>query len=321
MSSFVLISSLLLLLTLTVSLAAGPSKRRLLELGLLLVLSLPLGSWLWQATALPQITLPSIPQGSAWHAGLFLQIPCFIWGIGTILGLIQFFTRLYGVKQWLRESHSLPEELAEETACVLNLNPATVARRFRQARSDCGPAMLPSIPGRILLPAAWQAWSPSQRKAALRHEWHHAQHHDAHWSALMDFMLTILWFHPLAWILRSQWHDEIEHQADRAALGQIAATDYASELLRLIEAGQGAAHPVGVGFAHSSSLIRFRRRLSRLFEPQDETNHSKAIACMGAILLLSATLIALACSSRTSNPVMTQETHLRLNATPFPADP
>jgi len=40
----------------------------------------------------------------------------------------------------------------------------------------------------------------------------------------MDLMIALLWAHPLAWLLRSQWREEIEHQADRAVLARISHT-------------------------------------------------------------------------------------------------
>lgn len=88
----------------------------------------------------------------------------------------------------------------------------------------------------------------------------------------MDLMIALLLAHPLAWLLRSQLREEIEHQADRAALRQIEADAYASALLRLVRTGHTPPRPIGVTFAHSSSSNRFRRRLLRLFEPHMNPN-------------------------------------------------
>jgi beta-lactamase regulating signal transducer with metallopeptidase domain len=137
----------------------------------------------------------------------------------------------------------------------------------------------------------------------------------------MDLMIALLWVHPLAWLLRSQWREEIEHQADRAALGQIEADEYASDLLRLVRTGHAPPPPIGVAFAHSSSSNRFRRRLLRLFEPPNESKRCGTIACIAAALLFAFTLLALSCHIRPdSAPEMTVEAQRRLNANPFPAD-
>ena len=109
----------------------------------------------------------------------------------------------------------------------------------------------------------------------------------------MDLMIALLWVHPLAWLLRSQWREEIEHQADRAVLGQIEADEYASDLLRLVRTGHAPPPPIGVAFAHSSSSNRFRRRLLRLFETPNESKRSGTIACAAAALLFTFTLLTL----------------------------
>jgi beta-lactamase regulating signal transducer with metallopeptidase domain len=187
---------------------------------------------------------------------------------------------------------------------------------------ECGPALLPTIPAKILLPAAWNRWSPGQRRAALHHEWHHSQNHDALWTLLMDFMVATLWIHPSAWLVRSQWREEMEHQADRAALGQLDPDQYASELLQIVRTGHRILPFIGVGFVHSGSANRFRRRLLRLFETPDEAKCSGAITCLAAGLLLATTLLILSCQIRhESSAEMPEETQLRLDANPFPADP
>jgi beta-lactamase regulating signal transducer with metallopeptidase domain len=138
-------------------------------------------------------------------------------------------------------------------------------------------------------------------------------------------MTVILWFHPLAWLLRSHWRDEIEHRADHAALRQADANaaEYASDLLQIITSGhQHRACPagVGVGFADTGSSRRFRRRLMRLFETGAETKRGWFFAIAGTILLLTTALIGVACRVQSEPDALTRETQLRLQADPFPSD-
>lgn len=322
MTRFFLIASVLLLLAPVMAARAGPWKRHFLQFTILLVLSLPVWIWLWPETAL--LDFVGIDFAPLHHLESSSAIDCLgcVWCIGVALGLLQMAVQIHKVAVWRKASATLPHTVLQEAATTLSLSVVDVSRFFRISHCSWGPASLPTLPSQTMLPTDWMDWTPRQRQAALRHEWYHALNHDAYWGMLLDLFTVVFWFHPLTWSLRHCWKEEIELQADQAAIGQTDPADYAADLLQLIVSNQGLHCPAGIGFAKRSSSNRFHRRIASILNshPAIRSPGTRTAAILCSLLLSAAAFLGVAWLAGSDPNPLEVEVSKRLIANPFPAD-
>lgn len=86
----------------------------------------------------------------------------------------------------------------------------------------------------ILLPMASKNWPEARQVAARLHEQAHIQRCDWLIYVLTRTIVSLLWFHPLAWWMHRQLIREAEHAADDQVLAAgVIPSDYASLLLSI----------------------------------------------------------------------------------------
>jgi WD40 repeat protein len=135
-----------------------------------------------------------------------------------------------------------------------------------QSDAACVPAVVGILAPRLVIPANWRAWSPSQRHCVLLHELAHIKRCDVAAQLLGRLALLVYWFNPLVWYAVRQLRAERELASDDCVLqaGQ-AASDYAEQLLRTLRTYRPARLELGVAMAHSA---RLDQRVLAILDPQ-----------------------------------------------------
>ena len=70
----------------------------------------------------------------------------------------------------------------------------------------------------IVVPAELKSSSPASLQMVMQHELNHIRRHDILWNNLINFIVAIVWFQPLAWIVRRRHRTEQENACDDAVL-------------------------------------------------------------------------------------------------------
>lgn len=154
----------------------------------------------------------TLPQSVWWPAWLWLT------GIGALLGQRGLWRSAFA---WWWRGRQAPAS-AEIEAHV-----AEVARRLgvrRRIRVVVSPALVCPIAFGVLrptvgLPANFAtAHGTREREAMLAHEVAHLSARDPLWLGLADFVIALLWWHPLVWWARRQLRAACETAADEASV-------------------------------------------------------------------------------------------------------
>ena len=154
---------------------------------------------------------------------------------------------------------------------------------------------------RIILPLAWQAWTPETLAAVLAHERAHAARRDPLVAVLARVNCAIFWFHPLAWWLERTLATLAEHVCDDAAVRAVTRRSYAETLLdiaAMVRRNNGRVVWQGVGVDGDGRLgQRIDRVLAGLSvsEPSRWRRLTVAASCAAAIV------VAVACRQEQGN--------------------
>jgi TonB family protein len=117
----------------------------------------------------------------------------------------------------------------------------------------------------ILVPAQFPEWTEPQREMVLLHERQHFRRAD-HWSILLGQLVrSVLWFHPVAWMLADRLSREQEMACDEAVIAAgHAAHEYAAFLLTNVRALRSAdLVPCAMAGSGADSV---KHRFARLLE-------------------------------------------------------
>ena len=120
---------------------------------------------------------------------------------------------------------------------------------------EVGGDIAPFSFGRRLYVSDWSARSATEREALLVHEGEHARRRHSVDNVAVALAATLLWFHPLVYLLRRELRLVHEFQADAAAVRALAPERYRAALL---SQQFGAAVPVlATSFVQSPLKLRF----------------------------------------------------------------
>ncbi|MDB6076697.1 MAG: antirepressor regulating drug resistance protein [Akkermansiaceae bacterium] len=131
-----------------------------------------------------------------WFRGIAM-----VWLAGTLLGLVALTRQAYARRRLMAGSRA-PDGNGAETADRL--------RRWLGIRREVQVRVHPDYESPvtwgvlrpvILLPGDSRHWPESQRRIVLTHELGHIQRHDALSGWILQALLIVYWFHPLAWRL------------------------------------------------------------------------------------------------------------------------
>lgn len=160
---------------------------------------------------------------AAWLAGVAIALARLVWCYGRLRAGARV-----GSAAWL--------------AVVRTAAPGFDLRRVRV--HPAGPALLCALPHSLLLlpeDFAQRFDTAATRELVLQHELTHARRGDAWWSLAMEIASALLWFHPLAWLVRPRFRLDQELACDAAALRAAPqrTPGYARALLDSV-----AVHPI-----------------------------------------------------------------------------
>lgn len=106
----------------------------------------------------------------------------------------------------------------------------------------------------IVVPAELKSSSPASLQMVMQHELNHIRRHDILWNNLINLIVAIVWFQPLAWIIRSRHRTEQENACDDAVLRNgHRPHEYA---LLLMELAQAARKRIVSGYSFVSMAGR-----------------------------------------------------------------
>jgi TonB family protein len=141
----------------------------------------------------------------------------------------------------------------------------------------------------ILLPAEARGWSEEKMRVVLAHELAHVRRGDAAWHVLAWIGASVYWWNPLAWAAWRGVRKESECAADDLVLKEVAATDYASQLLEIAK-GVGAPW-AAVAMARRS---QFEGRMRAILDARVNRTAPGGLVKAAAALCAVAVLVPLA---------------------------
>jgi beta-lactamase regulating signal transducer with metallopeptidase domain len=195
------------------------------------------------------------PAAPAWRV-----VPALLalWMAGVAVLAARLALAWRGLRRIIARSEDVPAHVVEQCCAVAKALSAPAARVVCSAE-----IATPCIAGFrhpvLLLPARAPV---DDLRGVFAHELAHAQGHDLAWNLLAHGATIVLWFHPLAWRLRSAHAAACDAVCDAVAadfLGDVSA--YSRTLARLALVALGPSPAPGLAMAHSSDI---RRRVDAL---------------------------------------------------------
>ena len=234
-------------------------RHLLLAAAFIVLLGLPVGSWIAPpiqlnillppgvpasvpVTSAPQgpaiaLNSPAVPSSQAISDGptraLSIAIAA-IWTGGTIVCLLPLVAGLWQLRRirrvsptWLDADKPL-QELASDMG---------IPRKVAVLRSDLipGPITCGVVRCAILFPRDALSWSDGAVRRAMVHELEHVRRRDGLMQIVARFVCALYWFHPLVWACGRRLGLEAERACDDAVLSRADAVEYADQLLTLAE--------------------------------------------------------------------------------------
>ncbi len=214
-----------------------------------------------------------------------------VWAMGLVLLILRLVSGVRRLRRDLAVSRVVdPGELPDESQELL----APAGIELRESSTLSMPLASGFRRPFILLPSDFRDWSDLRLRSVLAHETAHIQRFDPAVGFASYVCCSVLWFHPLMWLLHSLMRREGEKAADDVALRSgIRPADYAEQLVSLVrEYGrQIQPRPGVVSMASQSDL---RRRVHSVL---NRTDVAKRRPYVGAILIVMAVVVPIIAGS------------------------
>jgi TonB family protein len=183
-------------------------------------------------------------KGNRWHVSEILAV---VWAVGSGLLLLRIAIGHLTLSRLLRDA--TPLDTASPTPVYFaNVSVPVVAGLVNPV---------------ILLPRSAEAWTASQRSAALKHELQHVDRKDLWTMTIGHVACAIYWFHPLVWAVARLSRQEQESACDDAVLASgFEPASYADALVA------AARHITSTNLIGCHMLTRktLKSRIARLFD-------------------------------------------------------
>jgi beta-lactamase regulating signal transducer with metallopeptidase domain len=306
-------------------------RRRVLLLGLVVLIGLPMIRWLASSADFAvdlhidsQEVAAADSQPSAFD---WMTIVLACWLLGTFAMILRLFSRWRGMQALVRASEDATDALSQSRHRLFagihgGLAPPQ-ARVSTHVATAC--VALWKWKPVILLPEQALAWRPSTLRAVLRHEMEHARRGDLWWRLAGEIALALWWWHPLAHVVVRRWTEACEQVCDDAVLKSgVRPETYARSLLALA-GGAVIPTPVPAMAFLGRSPSRLRRRVASILSHHREGSANPSwVACMAigvlALILVFAATIRVQRGDTVRRAELQTEAQIRLDANPFPAD-
>ena len=221
------------------------------------------------------VELPEPPSSERLLAALDLAAMClpWLWVCGAPLSFALTTAGLLGAERLRRQSRPLEDaritEMCRQLAASLR-----ISCRVGVAICDriAAPILVGVLRPMILLPAAALAgWDPQQLEMVLLHELAHVRRYDNLVNLLQRIVESVLFFHPMVWIVSGWVRREREHCCDELVVARTRQPQaYAEMLVNLAErvlktgcAARRCAHP-------ASGFVDGRAAAGRPHSPHSE---------------------------------------------------
>jgi beta-lactamase regulating signal transducer with metallopeptidase domain len=220
-----------------------------------------------------------------------------LWCLGCCIVGVRFLLRLR------RPQLSLLADAPDELKQLLNRECTRLNLRKTptlQLAPDAMPMVYGLMGAVIVLPTGAIHWPAEKLIAVLRHELAHFQRRDVVWSVIVEAALLVLWWHPLARILRRQTLEWMEQACDDAVINSgIAPTQYATHLLSLSHRNSlKSVSAYGLAALSSGGQeVRFRRVLDEDRSRVAVASTKAAGTCLLALALLIPGTLLVSCST------------------------
>jgi beta-lactamase regulating signal transducer with metallopeptidase domain len=206
------------------------------------------------ATAVPSTARR--PEGASWR---IVPVLVGLWAVGVAVLAGRLVLAWFGLGRIIRRSAEAPGRvvgLCREVAEAIGAPDVRVACSAAMA-SPCLAGFRRPV---LLLPA--RALADDDLRAILAHELAHARGHDLAWNLVAHVATIVLWFHPMAWRVRSAHASACDAVCDAVAadfLGDVPT--YARTLARVALDALTPPPEPGLAMARSSEI---RRRVDAL---------------------------------------------------------
>jgi TonB family protein len=236
-------------------------------------------------------------------AGSWMPTPmlalALVWALGVVAGLARLTA---GQRALNRLKHASSEETdphvrqrAEVVAGWMGLRRCAV----RRGDDDWMPVVWGLTQPVVVLPGSARRWSSARLDTVLVHELGHIKRGDVWWQHVANLVVTLWWFHPLAWMAARQLRIERERACDDLVLAfGTRATDYATDLVTMVgECGEAAMDATStLAMARRSQL---EGRVMAILNPHANRNGRTGTATMvvGALALALIPLAGLRAST------------------------
>ncbi len=131
---------------------------------------------------------------------------------------------------------------------------------------NTGRPIAPFSFAKSLFVSDWNALNESEQEVLARHETAHYTHFHALDNVLASVIMVLVWFHPLAYVLRRELRLVHEFQADAHTLTEIDARSYREVLLRQQLSAPNLS--LVASFAHSPLKTRFAMMTNKFNQSQ-----------------------------------------------------
>lgn len=123
--------------------------------------------------------------------------------------------------------------------------------------------------------------SADELPAIFAHELSHVRSSDVVWNLVLHSIASVLWFHPLAWLMRSAHGAACESVSDAVAATYVGSVPKYCSVLARVAVHAHAPPRLSLGMARSSSVSRRIRALqSRVFASQLQPRHARMLLVM-----------------------------------------
>ena len=131
--------------------------------------------------------------------------------IAAFLCLKQLYGTIAGTWYWQRQLKNTEQSSVSDSSVSQSVH-MTFSERVAV------PIVVGILRPIIVVPAELKSTSPASLQMVMQHELNHVRRHDILWNNLINFIVAIVWFQPLAWIVRRRHRTEQENACDDAVL-------------------------------------------------------------------------------------------------------
>ncbi|MCC6487432.1 MAG: SEL1-like repeat protein [Candidatus Hydrogenedentes bacterium] len=225
----------------------------------------------------------------AWIADHFGLMAYMVWTSVLLMFLAGIARAWHNLRALIARSVAAPAEVRSLAKRVANELGVRVQTEVRVVEGRGSPFLTGIRQPVIVLPARCLVDSDTvQLRAVLAHEMAHVKTWDPFWMAFARVTASLLWFHPLAWRLRSVHNSACEDVCDGVAAAYLGSFESYSKALAREALALFEAQPVpgGVPMLHSAEIVHRLRKIQRGIQANPLARRWVAASLLAGLTLL-----------------------------------